>query len=183
MLIFAGVEEKWLVVATLEKLDEANIKSVVSGRVSIYNPDDEVRYRAVQQCRPGAAYKTDIRVFCCSSREVVAQCSLVFRKYANAVSPGSRENPVHVGTIVERYQYKRRIERNGHKCVRGHAMRFSVLQRSDNGNASREPSQRIPKLAQVENLSSHGRFVNSEVSMSASNLPMLGLDLPMMFTS
>ena len=112
MLIFPSVEEKWLVVAACGIFDEANIESVVSGRVGIYNPDDKVRYGAVQQCCPGAAYKTDIRVFYRPSGEVVAQCSLVFRKHANAVSPGRRENPVHVGTIVERYQYKRRIERN-----------------------------------------------------------------------
>lgn len=101
LLIFPSVEEKWLVVAALEELDEANIESVVSGRVGIYNPDDEVSYGAVQQCRPGAAYKTDIRVLCCPSGEVVAQCCLVFRKNANAVSPGRGENPVHVGTIVQ----------------------------------------------------------------------------------
>lgn len=183
MLVFSTVEEKWLVFAGLEILDAANIDSVVSGRVDIYNLDDEVRYRTVQERRPGAAYEADIRVSRRPSSKVVAQRALIFREHAYAVEPGSRENPVHVGAIVQYDQYKRWIERNGHKRICRHAMRFPVLQSGDDGDTRREQPQRIPKLTQVENLSCHGKLASCEGSVSGSNLPMPGFDFPMMLTS
>jgi hypothetical protein len=64
--------------------------------VDIYDLNGEIGYSTIQQYCAGSICELDPRICCCPSGEVVAHSSLIFCEHANAVSPGHREDSVHL---------------------------------------------------------------------------------------
>ena len=75
--------------------------------------------------------------------EMIAQSLLVFSQDADPIGAGNRQYLVDPGVVRHRYKHKWRIERNGHKCIRGHPMGVFPMLRRDNGHARRESSRYI----------------------------------------
>jgi hypothetical protein len=77
---------------------------------------------------------------------------LIFRQHADPVAPRDRKDLVHVGTIVEGDEDKRRSERDGDERVGCHAVRAIFEARGQDGHAAGEAAQRVAEPEWVKRL-------------------------------
>ncbi len=73
-----------------------------------------------------------------ASRKMIAQRILILSQHADAEAPHLRQDAVHIGSIVERNQNERWIERDGDECIGGHPVRPLFKLRRKNRDAAGE---------------------------------------------
>ena len=77
--------------------------------------------------------------------EAVRELGLLLAQHAHAVGAALVQEPAHPRAAVDGDQHQRRLQRDRHERVRGHAVHLVGLARRDHGHARGEHAQRAPQ--------------------------------------
>ena len=142
-LVAAAVEEERRALAVARVLHLADEQRVVAAPVRAHDACHDVREGAVDERR--VAYDDEARLGTSSATRPAKRSDrrrLARLEHVDPVAHALVEQRAHLRAAVDRDEHERRVERDGHERVRGHAVYLVARARGDHGDPGREHAER-----------------------------------------
>ena len=136
VMVSATKKKQRLAFVRFKMLHAADIERVVASGMNVENFHHKICHRSADQAEGRCdAHSEHAGPATGRPSEMIAKRVLILSQHADAEAPHLGQDAVHIGTIVERNQDQRRIERNGNERVGRHAVRLFLVLGSEDGDA------------------------------------------------